>query len=122
MTKMKILCKKCKIELSNSLTELSDLNLLNEEDKMDFLPIGYIFKSDGEFFSGTKNKLIINLKDLLNSTNHSDFRRLNGCCGLDGMDGINTVCNNGHEIATVKEDCWMPHCAIIEPNHVLINW
>lgn len=115
---MKVYCKECNIELSKDLTELTDINLLNEEDENDFLPKGYIFKSDGEYFTGTEEKLIINLTDSLNTTNHPDFKRLNGCCGLDGMDGLNKVCANGHEFGTAKEDCWMPHCLILEPTKI----
>ncbi|MDH5598312.1 MAG: hypothetical protein OEY34_04260 [Cyclobacteriaceae bacterium] len=118
---MKVFCKECKIELSKELVELSDSNLLNEEDEKDFIPTGYFTKSDGEFFTGTEEKLIINIHDLINAKNYPDFKRLNGCCGLDGMDGLNKVCINGHEIGTAKEDCWMPHCVIFEPNQIIIK-
>ncbi|RKD94078.1 hypothetical protein [Marinifilum flexuosum] len=111
---MKVFCKKCNVELTNELVELSDRELLTEDDGKDFLPKGYYFVSDGGYFTASEGKIIINLKDLINTQNHNDFKRLNGCCDLDGMDGINKVCKNGHEIGTVKKDCWMPHCIIFE--------
>lgn len=115
---MKITCKECQIELSTELVELTDKDKINENDQSDFLPIGTYFISDGQFFTETEKKIIINLKDVLNSKNHSDDNRLNGCCGPCGMDGLNEMCKNGHEIGTVKQDCWMPHCIIFEPENI----
>lgn len=44
----------------------------------------------------------------------TDYRRLNGCCGLDGLDGPNQVCRNcGRYVGTKVTDCWTPH--IFEP-------
>ena len=100
--------------MSNELVKLTDLDQITEDDGKDFLPEGYYFVSDGEYFTDSDDKIIINLKNLINTKNHSDLRRLNGCCDLDGVDGINTFCKNGHEIATVNKDCWMPHCVIFE--------
>lgn len=57
----------------------------------------------------------MNLNDLINSKYHSDSSRLNGCCGNDGLDGINRVCKNNHEIGTEKSDCWMPHFISLDP-------
>lgn len=35
--------------------------------------------------------------------------RLNGCCGLDGCNGPNTLCKNcGAEAGTTQSDCWTP--------------
>ena len=52
---------------------------------------------------------------------HPDSHRLAGCCGLDGMDGPNLVCPNGHEIGTEKSDCWMPHAAVLLDSVVQVN-
>ena len=118
---MKVFCKECKIALSKELVELTDSKLLNEGDEKPFIPASFFTKSDGEFFTGTKDKLIINLNDLINIKNHPDFKRLNGCCGLDGLDGLNKVCVQGHEIGTAKEDCWMPHCVIFETSRIILK-
>ncbi len=38
-----------------------------------------------------------------------DYRRLNGCCGLDGLDGPNQVCTScGSYVGTKITDCWTP--------------
>jgi hypothetical protein len=118
---MRIICKECHIELSKDLAELPGKNHLDESDGNDFLPLGRFYISDGSYFTDSENKIIINTKDFINEKNHPIADRLNGCCGLDGMDGINKVCANGHEIGTAKTDCWMPHCIILEPQLVDIE-
>lgn len=114
-------CRKCNLVLTNKLTELTNIGNLNENDNVDFIQRGYFFVSDGEFFSESKGKIISNKHDLINSKNHSNSKRLNGCCGLDGLDGLNKMCENGHEIGTECSDCWMPHCVIFEPELITIE-
>ena len=111
---MIIKCKQCDLNLTGQLTELTNADKLNETDNEDFIKVGYFFISDGDFYRDSKGKIIINKKDLTNSKNHSDLKRLNGCCGLDGMDGPNKTCTNGHDIGTEYSDCWIPHCIIFE--------
>jgi hypothetical protein len=103
------------------LTEVTNTNLLNENDKESFVQTGYYFISDGDFFKESKGKIIMNKMDLINTKNHFDNKRLNGCCGLDGLDGPNKLCNNGHEIGTEYSDCWMPHCMIFETESIRIE-
>lgn len=118
---MKVLCKQCGVEISNELEELFDKSLLKEEDGRDFVPKGYFFWSDGEYITNSDDKLIINKYDLKNSVNYTDPKRLNGCCGLDGMDGINKTCNNGHEVGKCKDDYWMAHCVIFDSELIIIE-
>ncbi len=114
---MKLFCKQCKIQISNNLIKLEDKNLLNENDGEDYIPQGYYIIDDGDYYS-TEGNLIINIKDIINTERHSDKSRLNGCCGLDGLDGLNIVCINNHELGTEKSDCWMAKCICIEPDLV----
>lgn len=102
-------CVHCHAVLTRSLRPLGDATMLCQEDGQDIIPRGAVMVSDGSFFRGTEGQFIVNPKDLLNTRHHSDHRRLNGCCGLDGCDGKNTVCVNGHEVGTERSDCWMPH-------------
>ncbi|WP_061860545.1 hypothetical protein [Priestia megaterium] len=120
---MKLVCKSCEIEISNVLTELRDLSLLNKEigedhTPSDYIPQGYFLIVGEDDEVDKKGTIIINLKDLINSKHHPDDHRLNGCCGLDGLDGMNRVCLNGHEIGTENSDCWMPHYIAINPSLV----
>ena len=117
---MKLICKTCNLEISKPISELNDLSLINENDRQDFVPEGfYLAFHDGTAYAKLiKDSIIINKKDLVNSIYHSEQSRLNGCCGQDGLDGINRVCINNHEIGTEKSDCWMPHYVALNPGLV----
>jgi hypothetical protein len=116
---MKLKCKKCKIDLTDDLKEVFGKGQLMEIDKQDFIPRGHYFISDGEYYTGTENKIIICKSDLINSKNHTDHSRLGGCCGLDGTSGPNKLCINGHEVATEKSDCWHAHSIIFEKELII---
>jgi hypothetical protein len=115
---MKIICQTCNVEISKQVTELDDVSLLNENDGEAYIPEGFYIIDNGKENIRTKGSITINLKDLINSNYHPDESRLNGCCGYDGLDGINRVCVNNHEIGTENSDCWMPHFVALEPNLV----
>jgi hypothetical protein len=110
---MKIKCKFCDIDITNDLIEVQSEQLKMIDGK-DFIDKGHFFISDGEYYTATERQIIINKTDLINSKNHSDPSRLNGCCGLDGTDGLNKICTNGHEIGTEKSDCWLAHSVIFD--------
>jgi len=118
---MRIFCRECGVELTKELIELTDTSLLCIDDKKDYIPEGFYFKNTEDNFLGLKGMIIINIHDVVNVKNHSDPDRLNGCCGLDGCDGINKVCINDHEVATEKSDCWMPHCIIFDKERVTLT-
>ena len=111
-------CQLCEMELSACLERLADATALSEADKEPHVPEGHYVVSDGSFFTGTEGKVIMNLRDAKNIRRTADPSRLNGCCGLDGLDGPNILCANGHIIGTEKSDCWMPHALILEPDGI----
>lgn len=115
---MQLFCRKCDIAVSDPLQELTDMNLLNETDGEDFIPKGYHLISDGEYYTHSEGKLIINKANLINCLDHPDRGRLSGCCGLDGIDGPNKVCINGHEIGTEISDCWIANAFLFEKEAV----
>jgi hypothetical protein len=117
---MKLVCKICNVEITKKLTELQDFNQLNEVAGEDYIPSSFYVIGDGVYDSKSQGKIIVNIKDLINTKHHSDTSRLNGCCGLDGLDGINTVCINNHELGTENSDCWMSHYVSLEQD--LIVW
>jgi hypothetical protein len=49
-----------------------------------------------------------------------NLKRLNGCCGWDGMDGPNQVCQCGSEVGTLQNDCWTSHVFIAQPLATII--
>jgi len=106
-------CKKCGIEITSELTQLTDEGSLRYEDGKEMIERGMFFISSGEYQPERNGDFIVNLKDLINSKLTDNGSRLNGCCGLDGLDGMNLLCVNGHEIGTERSDCWMSHHAVI---------
>lgn len=118
-------CMTCNIKLTNLLEELVDLTKLSEEDGQDHLPQGnYLVAPDpyeiGGYYTHATGQYLINNNDLINTKRHHDPGRLNGCCGLDGCDGKNIVCINGHEIGTERSDCWLAHSTSLDSESVKI--
>lgn len=111
---MRVKCKYCDVDLTDDLNEVQSSEQLKEVEGEDFIDPGQFFISDGNYYTGTETQIIINKDDLKNAKSHSDLSRLNGCCGLDGLDGLNKVCINGHEIGTEKSDCWIAHSIIFD--------
>ena len=111
-------CSKCGSVLTRAIEPLLDRKLLVEEDGSEHVPVGFYAVSDGEFFTGSEGVCLVNLSDAIGTKHHLKLGRLNGCCGLDGCDGPNTLCDNGHEIGTEKSDCWMPHALLLDPGAV----
>ena len=111
-------CATCGSAITRAVSLLSKTSLLVQTDGQPHIAQGYYVVSDGKFYTGTKGSFIVNLEDAVNTKHHHLRSRLNGCCGLDGCDGLNTLCENGHEIGTEKSDCWMPHALILDPKAV----
>jgi hypothetical protein len=114
-------CSACELALTKPLARLDDLSRLSEKDGEDHVPQGFYLVApdpgeDGGYYSEAAGQFLINLRDLRNTRRHPDGRRLNGCCGLDGCDGKNLVCVNGHEVGTERSDCWLAHSAALDPS------
>jgi len=103
-------CVKCGIPLTDALRELPEDIDLCDNDGEPLVPQGFYSYDDG--------KVVINVRDRLNVRRVKDDYRLQGCCGMDGMDGPNTECINGHEVGTEVSDCWVPHALTFEPDAV----
>ena len=112
-------CPICRTAITQPLAPLNADQSLCVEDGKPLLPQGFFtickeyWNADGQF--------IVSLADLVGAGHHLDRARLNGCCGLDGLDGPNLICANGHEIGTEKSDCWMPHAAVLIETVVRVN-
>ena len=113
---MVIRCKVCGVVLTRPVELLADESVLCREDARPYIPEGQFWLSDGSYYPA--GEWVANLADLVNTQLHPNSRRLNGCCGLDGCDGINRVCANGHEIGTERSDCWWAHGIHFEPSRV----
>ena len=84
------------------------------------MPEGVFAVNSHEYWSAS-GRFVVNLADLVGTKHHSERSRRNGCCGLDGLDGPNLICVNGHEVGTEKSDCWMPHAAVLLETVVSVN-
>jgi hypothetical protein len=114
-------CSKCEVRLSQDLVVLKSAELISEEDGKDYIPAGYAYFEQRDFWSDHKELWCINANDKVNLEITEKERRVNGCCGLDGCDGPNMVCANcGIEVATAKLDCWMPHCIIFSESSIRV--
>jgi hypothetical protein len=113
-------CCACGVPLSRSVQLLRDPSELDERDGQPHLPTGR-FAISGGFFTGFDGWLMLNLADAVNTRHHPDPGRHNGCCGLDGCDGPNTLCANGHEVGTERSDCWLPHVLLLDPGKAKVD-
>lgn len=117
----RFLCKACGLVLAESLSVCSEDSLYYEDGKP-MLPAKSFYISRGEFKPEQVGDFLINEDSLMNTRPYLEMRgRNNGCCGRDGLDGINEVCQNGHEVATVRNDCWMPSHVILSAGAVAID-
>jgi hypothetical protein len=91
--------------VTEGVVELDDLRRLRTGDREDFVPRGTFVAGDEAGRRRHSGEFILNLDDVVN-TKHGGL--INGCCGIDGLDGINTFCDQGHEIGTEVSDCWTP--------------
>ena len=115
-------CAACGLLLTQPLQLLTDTTLLSEEDGTDYVPNGfYMAETDEGYYTTGAGNYVVNLKSLQNTKPHPNGSRRNGCCGMDGLDGLNVVCQNGHEVGTEKSDCWMVHSLIFEPTAVVLE-
>jgi len=58
----------------------------------------------------THETVVINPSDGARLQRHADSARLHGCCGLDGLDGPNLLCQGCEEEVGVEiSDCWTEH-------------
>src|SRR5262249_2134244 len=113
-------CAVCQAVITRPLLSLPSDQSICLEDGKAAVPQGFFAIKTPEQWSA-EGRILVNLSDLAGTQHHPDFHRLAGCCGLDGMDGPNLVCSNGHDIGTEKSDCWMPHAAILLDSVVQVN-
>jgi DNA-directed RNA polymerase subunit RPC12/RpoP len=83
-----------------------------EELAANFMPARMRF---GTYTDSTElGGFVLHPDDLLNSEQHADPGRLNGCCRLDGLDGPNRVCAHCEaEVATEYSDCWSEQMVVL---------
>ncbi|WP_264554005.1 hypothetical protein [Flavobacterium sp. N2038] len=114
MRTIKIYCKECEIELTDELVES---NAIWEYD-FGIMPENHFFIRSQE--ASLKNSIIVPI-DNYKLKDHPDMKRFQGCCGSSGLDGMNKLCFNGHEVATEFSDCWTDDCIEFSNDKVVIK-
>ena len=121
-------CGECETGLTAPVRELTDSSVLvdpwetpmDEYGGEDYLPAGSytVATSDENPRKDHVGHFILNNADTTNIRLHENRERTSGCCGLDGMDGANLLCENGHEVGTKRSDCWTLHYVAFDPTLV----
>lgn len=114
MRTIKIYCKECEIELTS---ELIETNLLFDYD-FDIMGEHHFYVQHNE--TSNIKSIIVAINDH-NLKDHHDTRRFQGCCGSSGLDGMNKLCRNGHEVATEFSDCWTDNYIEFNSDKVIIK-
>jgi hypothetical protein len=114
-------CSVCRVVITRALTLLPNDHPICLEDRKPAIPEGYFAPVNFDDWAVSGTAAVVNLNDLVGTKHPPDVQRLNGCCGLDGLDGPNLICPNGHEVGTEKSDCWMPHAAVLLDKLIRVN-
>src|SRR5260370_548738 len=96
-------CVECNVPVTNEVVFTNEEPPHAEDDGswIDFPPQGSFTIGDPlgwnpEIHPGMSHFYAFNLTDMTNTTR--DPERTNGCCESDGMDEMNILCANGHQI------------------------
>ena len=112
---MHIICRNCSTPLTNHLMPVP-IAERNEKMGEDLLRFGTVMQEDGIYFRGAEGLYYAHIDDVIQTKLTSDYRRCQGCCGLDGCNGPNLQCNTCESyVATKFTDCWRSHCVLFEP-------
>lgn len=111
-------CRRCLRPVTKPLQLLTDINKLNRKEKQSLVPPGRYWPVETEQeFEGLIAVSTDDITDVVGL--HSDFRRLQGCCGPNGTFGANRVCLCGREIGTERSDCIWPYAVYLDPTKVV---
>jgi hypothetical protein len=124
-----LFCKACGSPLTPALTVVSEKTPGIAPPKLfdgrSPTPRGTVFESYRPWHTSPRGKaghlhilpqMWMGLDDLLGEPRYTPLvKRLNGCCGLDGCDGPNRLCQCGAHIGTELSDCWTPRMFIPDP-------
>lgn len=113
-------CRACTTALTRPVKHLSGLPVREYADKDEIqrkptVVVGYwavdpdpVGRHSSNEPADTPGCLVTNPADGVEPEVHPYGRRNSGCCGHDGCDGPNRRCPHcHHEVATLRDDCWM---------------
>ena len=111
-----ILYCRCGTPITVALTKTA--TLLGAQDGRPLIPDGTIYVVDADFADWAQARpgdWLVNKADLQGCV---DGGVRNGCCGVDGQDGLNVLCSQGHDIGTEVSDCWTPHFVLLDQTKI----
>lgn len=108
-------CRECNVTLTPGLVEGLVASVADGEAHV---RPGEFARLDDGFWTHHAGWFAVHLDDGHAMPRYALPGRMSGCCGPAGCDGNNRVCRNGHEVATEKSDCWMPHAILLDPARV----
>jgi len=116
-------CGDCGAILTARVVRLENAERLDTEHGEPYLPRGRFVIADGRYWADRYgDDFIVHPDDLVGGSIEGDWDDGRsdhyGCCGLDGGEGRNTVCRNGHLVATELSECGLPRCAFLDSESV----
>ncbi|MFM9988019.1 hypothetical protein [Flavobacterium sp.] len=114
MKTIKLYCKKCNVELTNNLSEISISEIIWKEEGNSIPESRYITSSQNN-----KTIILVAIDGYFLKTNPKN--KDEGCCGNSNHYSFNKVCSNGHEVATEISDCWTGFYIEFDLNKVTIK-
>ncbi|WP_332897941.1 hypothetical protein [Haladaptatus sp. CMSO5] len=124
----RFVCASCGSRLTTAVETLTDTARLFDRDTASFdETAGTAYLPEGVYFVATETtnpreydvgNFIVNIQSAPGTVMSNNHSRTAGCCGLDGLDGPNVVCENGHEVGTQRSDCWTLHYVAFHPELV----
>lgn len=123
-------CSQCDVRISRPVTTLTDSTLLHDREDLsmedpngepDYVPEGFVHKATDETadIPDTAGWPTLNPEDLFETS--LDVIVAVGCCGPDGLQGLNTECRNGHKVGIERGDCWTMHSIALNPDRVIAS-
>ena len=114
---MHLICRQCSTRFTTEL-QLVPFDPRTDAVEEEFLDRGNLMQAEKSFYFDTNvGSFITNIADTQHMKLTSDCGRLQGCCGLDGVNGPNLQCEIcGTYVATKRTDCWTLHYIFFDPS------
>ncbi|WP_460777749.1 hypothetical protein [Nocardiopsis nanhaiensis] len=115
-------CRDCRTALTNAMREVplpdiddaaSPFDLGRADCPPRMTPGTFAFPGRGQR-EGSGNPVLARA-DVPGTRYTADRRRMSGCCGPAGIDGLNLLCAGcGAEVGTESSDCWTVHQVVLD--------
>jgi hypothetical protein len=118
---MSVRCRRCEATLTPLLKPVEGAFEPEVTDCENLIPRGSYWIAHDFLPEHVNSHIVVHLEDIFDLRPHPDPKRHSGCCGEDGCDGPNRICECSAALATVVSDCWTGYYAHFEPDLVTLN-